>query len=480
MVNALCNTLVHSLWQGILLAAVAGLVVIGTKRSTPTLRYNLLVSALTVFAAGVALTFVLQFKNSTPTIAIHHAPDIVTTSLTPRPTTDKTVTTLTQTISGFLGRYDGTIVLIWFLIICARSIQLGAGLYGTYRLRCVNVSPITGPWLQRMQELATTMGIKKTVALLESGLANVPLVIGHLKPAILIPMGLLTTLPPEEVEAILRHELAHIRRRDWLVNLLQSFMEIVFFFNPAVLWVSRLIKNERENCCDDLALGHGNDKVNYIRALLSCEAWLSRIPPHAMALAGSKHSLLQRVRRLAGNFNHSLSLFEKTLLTLCLVIAGLYLSAFVKKTPHPPAPVASLPSAQPTPQFLQPFAILSGTTPAAPTRPSHKNPYTYDYGYEPRRYGIETYHHHLAGYYNNELSLDSLNHAADRAILADMVRDGIILSPDDNLTFRLTKKSFLVNDIKQNDEIFQRYKEKYVPAEAPDGYTWSHSQHFPH
>jgi bla regulator protein BlaR1 len=80
------------------------------------------------------------------------------------------------------------------------------------------------------------------------------MVIGNLKPVILMPIGLLTALTTEEVEAILMHELAHIKRRDYLVNLLQSLMEIVFFFNPAVLWISQLIKAERENCCDDLAL----------------------------------------------------------------------------------------------------------------------------------------------------------------------------------------------------------------------------------
>src|SRR5580704_11451286 len=184
MVNALCNTLVHSLWQGILLAAAAGLIVLATRRTTTALRYNLLVSALTIFTAGVALTFVLQLSNSTSTTPDNLASTVVAhLPIDNLPTTARTATTFTHTINGFLDRNDSTIVLIWFLIICARSIQLGVGLYGTYRLRRVNVSPITGPWLHRMQDLAMTMGIRKAIVLLESGLANVPLVIGHLKPA---------------------------------------------------------------------------------------------------------------------------------------------------------------------------------------------------------------------------------------------------------------------------------------------------------
>src|ERR1700749_4616836 len=121
-----------------------------------------------------------------------------------------------------------------------------------------------GFWNERMQQLAALMGIRQTISLLESGIAKVPMVIGHLKPVILIPIGLLTALSAEEVEAILVHELAHIKRRDYLVNMLQSLMEIIFFFNPAVLWISQLIKTERENCCDDMVVEQSSNRISYI------------------------------------------------------------------------------------------------------------------------------------------------------------------------------------------------------------------------
>jgi beta-lactamase regulating signal transducer with metallopeptidase domain len=84
---------------------------------------------------------------------------------------------------------------------------------------------------------------------------------------------MLTTLPASEIEAILLHELAHIRRRDYLVNLLQSFSDIIFFFNPAVLWLSSLIRDERENCCDDIAIGEVKNKKQFIHALLSFQEY---------------------------------------------------------------------------------------------------------------------------------------------------------------------------------------------------------------
>jgi hypothetical protein len=140
-------------------------------------------------------------------------------------------------------------------------------------------------------------------------------------------VGFINALTKDEVEAILAHELAHIRRRDYLVNLLQSFMEIVFFFNPAVLWISELIKAERENCCDDIAIACTNSKYGYIQALLSCQEYQPS-PGLGMAMAGQKSNLLDRVKRIVNNNNQSLNIMEKTLLTIGLVAAGICTVAF--------------------------------------------------------------------------------------------------------------------------------------------------------
>ena len=96
-----------------------------------------------------------------------------------------------------------------------------------------------------------------------------PVVIGHLKPVILIPLGCLAGLPADQVEAILLHELAHIRRSDYFVNFLQNITESIFFFNPGLLWISSLIKEERENCCDDIALEQTKNKRGLVQALIS-------------------------------------------------------------------------------------------------------------------------------------------------------------------------------------------------------------------
>jgi len=339
LVGALCNTLVHSLWQGVLLAAIAGLIVTCTRRTSSALRYNLLISALLLFAIGIGITFAWQYQSSPVTGAgIPPVPHIngYAANVHVQPVhiflngQEQSLPGFPQNLNSYLSEHDNIIVFIWFLIICARSLQLSFGLYGTYRLRRIRVTAVKGNWPQRMQQLADALGIKQTITLLESGLAKVPMMIGHLKPVVLVPIGLLTALSAEEVEAILIHELAHIKRRDYLVNMLQSLMEIFFFFNPAVLWVSTLIKTERENCCDDIVVAQTDSKVSYIKALVSCQEYQSAIPVYAMGLGGDKGHFLQRVKRMLSNSNQTLNKVEKMVLTICLISAVLLTAAFSK------------------------------------------------------------------------------------------------------------------------------------------------------
>jgi bla regulator protein blaR1 len=336
VVKALCNTLVYSLWQGLLLAAVAGLIVICTRRSSPAKRYNLLIAALVLFACTITYTFTEQIQKvqvyrTMVFIKPHqqlgdNTADVHIKISAPAFTQISGVNNA-QLIS-FLNAHSYTIVLVWFLIVFARSLQLMTGLHSLYHLRRRSIFAVDEAWENRVTELARQLGIKQLVHIAESGIAKVPMVIGHLKPLILIPVGLMTALSPTEIEAILVHELAHIRRRDYLLNLLISLMEIIFFFNPAVLWIASLIKTERENCCDDIAVTQTSSKVNYIRALVSCQEYQLSAPAYAMAFSNNKNHLMGRVKRMVSNNNQSLNVMEKSLLALCLVTAGLLTTAF--------------------------------------------------------------------------------------------------------------------------------------------------------
>ena len=138
------------------------------------------------------------------------------------------------------------------------------------------------------------MGVGRAVALLESALVEVPVVIGYLRPVVLLPAGMATGLSTEQVESLLMHELAHIRRHDYLVNLLQSVVEGLLFYHPAVWWVSHVIRTEREHCCDDMVVELRGDARGYAGALAALESL--RGPQAALAASGG--SLVKRVRRL--------------------------------------------------------------------------------------------------------------------------------------------------------------------------------------
>jgi len=176
--------------------------------------------------------------------------------------------------------------------------------------------------------------------LLESSLVEVPMMAGVFKPVILVPLGLLTQLPPRQVEAILLHELAHIRRKDYFVNLLQSIAEIIFFFNPAMLWISALIREERENCCDDIAVGESCSKKEYIHALVSFQEY-RQSTSYVLAFAGDKNHLLERVKRIVHNDNKTLNMREKLFLLISVFITAGITMAYVQLSPVPVKPLAT-------------------------------------------------------------------------------------------------------------------------------------------
>ena len=353
LIKALGNTLMHSLWQGVLLAAAGGFIIIFTKKLSAALRYNLLLGVMILFTCGILITFLWQLQPTQTGHLIYKGGNAtvsspITMQAPPFAATYIDKQSFADTIIGYLNAHCNTIVLIWFLIICAKSIKLAVGIHEVYHLKHTKTYVVSKYWESRLADLSHQLNIKQAIRLVESGIAKVPMVIGHLKPLILIPVGFINALSADEVEAILVHELAHIGRRDYLVNLLQSFLEIIFFFNPAVLWISQLIKAERENCCDDIALKQAGSKSGYIQALLSCQEYQLAAPGLSMALARDKSKLLNRVKRMVNNHNQSLNIMEKTLLTICMVTGGLLTVAFsAKDTIRKPAAKTSQVQQQP-------------------------------------------------------------------------------------------------------------------------------------
>ena len=230
VLQAVCWTLIHSLWQGLVAAVIAALIITLTKRSSANLRYNLLIAVLALFFVTVSITAKreLSHPKGSQDVSINANSKVnAAAALNLNPTAGlDTGSSGQENFEGFnawCNQYASTIVSVWLLIFLIKCGQLIMGFHYLRRLRYRNNYEVDSYWKERLLQLTEKTGIRRSIAFLESELVKVPAVIGFLKPVLLVPAGLLSRLPPEQVEAILIHELAHIHRKDFLVNVLQSF-----------------------------------------------------------------------------------------------------------------------------------------------------------------------------------------------------------------------------------------------------------------
>ncbi|MHC4113110.1 MAG: secretin N-terminal domain-containing protein [Planctomycetota bacterium] len=191
------------------------------------------------------------------------------------------------------------IVFGWFIGVFALSIWHMGGWAHLQRLKRKNINQVDASLRDKLDNLVERLKVTRPVKLMKSALVQIPTVVGCLRPVILLPASALTGLSSGQLEAVLAHELAHIRRYDYLVNMLQTVVEIVGFYHPAVWWISHKMRIERENCCDDLAVSVCGDKVGYARALTSMEE--IRLAQGELVIAASGGNLFTRISRLVGN-----------------------------------------------------------------------------------------------------------------------------------------------------------------------------------
>jgi bla regulator protein blaR1 len=343
IIQALCWTLLHSLWQGLLLTIVAAIIITITRKSAPRLRYNLLTALFILFIVITGFTFIREIlivkKIQPATVLI--SPGIEPAG-NPNFIRDNTIlpTNAEPRFFDKMVQYFNThasfIVAIWFILFSAKLVRILANINYVQRIRHYKTFAPSFYWKQRITELAQSLYIRHSIILLESAIVKAPMVVGFLKPAILIPLGLLSNLPPEQVEAVLLHELAHIQRKDYLVNLLQSFAEMIFFFNPAIIWISSLMREERESCCDDLAISRTKNKKQFIHALVAFQEYTMYQSNSStiIAFTGRKNYLLTRVKRIIYNENKKLNAMEKGIFIFSILAISLIGFVSMKKIPQ--------------------------------------------------------------------------------------------------------------------------------------------------
>ncbi len=328
--EAVFRTLLHSLWLGVLLAALAGLVILFTRKSGPHIRYQLFTFLLVVFFIGELFLFYKTIDGYTQASEYTDLKIQSATILNVVASDEKSeALNLYSSIKTFITDHSSWFVVLWLMVICFRSLQLLLGFREMGRLKNQQLTDVGAFWNGKMERLIVAIGMSRPVLMYKSAAAAAPMVIGFFKPVILFPAAVFNALSTNEIEAIILHELAHIRRNDFAVNMGQRFLEIIFFFNPAVLWVSELIRREREYCCDDLAVTAINSKEQYVHALVAFQEFqLQSQLKFATAFPGSKNQILQRVNRIISNNNKSLNTMEKFILASAIVITAAATVAF--------------------------------------------------------------------------------------------------------------------------------------------------------
>ena len=286
LAQAIGWTLVHSLWEGsvVALALAAALWAIRSSRA----RYAAACLAMLAMLAGFGFTFARAMPRQQSRVAfIANARG----ALLPAGFEEPKIPVRRRAADSLPW-----LAPFWMAGVAIFHLRSLASWMAARRLRRTGVCLAPDLWRERLDRLGARLRLSRPVTLLESCLAEVPVVIGYVRPAILMPVGLLAGLPAGQIESILLHELAHIRRYDYLVNLLQASVEGFLFYHPAVWWISGLIRAERENCCDDLVVAMNGDAHEYAAALATLEQ--NRWSAREAAPAATGGNLMQRIRRL--------------------------------------------------------------------------------------------------------------------------------------------------------------------------------------
>ncbi len=289
-------TLLHFLWQGAGLAALFA-VANAVCRSAPA-RYALAVSALVLMMVSPVITFTWLRTQMNP--AVQTGAEGASTWAG---TSTQNATALSGShVPAAASRTEQPMAMLWlveawFLGVLLLSLRTAGGLFLIERMRRKEIKPVGGELYERCVALQRRMGLDRVIQYCECHRLDAPAVLGWLRPVVLLPVRALTGLTEEQIEAVIAHELAHIRRLDCFVNLFQIAAETLLFYHPAVWWVSQRIRAERENCCDDEAISLCGDAVNYARALTLMEEW--RTAPVLM-MAANRSPLAERVVRLLG------------------------------------------------------------------------------------------------------------------------------------------------------------------------------------
>lgn len=346
-IEAIGWTIVHSLWQGALIVIVLAVLMLLMRRNSAQLKYFISFIALLLIMGWSAFTFVNSFSYAKEKTALKASitadPGYIKALLSENLNEEllvgdeeKEVINIKMVkIRSFFQRNFNLICTIWIIGMLILMIKMIGGFIYARRLRTYQIIDIDNEYLKKIEQFTKKLNIKRKVRAFFSPLVKGPITLGTIKPVLLFPIAAFTGLSTKDIEAILAHELAHVLRHDYFFNIIQSIVEILFFYHPAVWLISTQIRNERENSCDNIAIELTGDKIAYVKALAQVQLNQMEQGQLAMAFASSRGSILQRIKRLQKQVVMKTNFIEG-LIAAGVIVIGLSLVSFtIGNNVHP-------------------------------------------------------------------------------------------------------------------------------------------------
>jgi len=311
---AIGKTTIHSLWIGLLILALLRLTLAYIPVRLSNLRYTASVSALLLLFISVITAFLMLYEpglSRQNVLSSSGAIPYISGKLFVKHDGEATFnTSIIFTLFGYI--YFAGVLLMLFRSVASLAYIRGLQSSGT------QVDP---DWQLKFDKICNSLGIRRTVDFLESRRVKSPLLVTYLKPAVIVPAGMLSMLPVNQIETILMHELYHLKRRDFLINIMQLFIEGILFYHPIVWVISGFIRSEREHCCDDMVLNSTDNPVNYAKALIHIaeQQHFTRLAPGA--IGSTKHQLYSRIKRILNHNTMKTNMRDKVLALGLLAIS---------------------------------------------------------------------------------------------------------------------------------------------------------------
>lgn len=332
LIDVLGWTVFHAIWQGAIIGLVFYILLTTQRFKSAKTRFNAAWTTLFIQLLTSICTFGYIWNTFASRLepATNQESGIQNQFYVSGNETATVQISLLEKLLNLPNQYIDWVSWVWLIGVSFMTLRIMGGFSYLIWLNKVSTDPLPSEMNLFLEMKRKEAGVKRILGKLSTQIQS-PIVFGHFKPILLFPFALLSKLTPEQIEAVILHELAHIKRNDYILNIFQIFIEVVFYFHPVTWWLTSIIKREREHICDDEAAGKElNQKLSYAKALLIIQENDSLTSISALAFAKKPSEMYLRIKRILEP-SKNVKIMEKT--TLGILVLGLAIGLFWQQKP---------------------------------------------------------------------------------------------------------------------------------------------------